>query len=85
MFDIRYPLLLALLCVFAAPRETIAASGKPNIVVILVDDLVTTGETARACLEALREANPASVRVLCAGRKRGGKNEVERFDSIMFE
>jgi ComF family protein len=38
--------------------------------VILVDDLVTTGETVLACCRALDAAGPASVTVLCAGRKR---------------
>ena len=42
--------------------------------VILVDDLVTTGETVLACCRALDTAGPASVTVLCAGRKRMGKN-----------
>ena len=40
--------------------------------VLLVDDLVTTGETALACCGALSEAGPASVTVLCAGRKKRG-------------
>jgi ComF family protein len=38
--------------------------------IVLVDDLVTTGETSRACLASLREGAPASVAVLCAGRAR---------------
>lgn len=38
--------------------------------VVLVDDLVTTGETASACAEALAEARPASIAVLSAGRGR---------------
>jgi ComF family protein len=37
--------------------------------IILVDDLVTTGETALACCEALSEGSPSAVTVLCAGRK----------------
>jgi len=40
--------------------------------VLLVDDLVTTGETALACCGALSEAGPASVTVLSAGRKKRG-------------
>ena len=42
--------------------------------IILVDDLVTTGETASACCRALEGADPSSVTILCAGRKRIEKN-----------
>lgn len=38
--------------------------------VILVDDLVTTGETVGACVRAICEAVPISVAVLAAGRVR---------------
>jgi len=38
--------------------------------VILIDDLVTTGETARACIAALESASPRSIAVLAAGRAR---------------
>ena len=38
--------------------------------IVLIDDLVTTGETARACVAALRDAFPRSVTVLAAGRVR---------------
>jgi ComF family protein len=37
---------------------------------VLVDDLVTTGETIGACVQALRDANPASIIILAAGRVR---------------
>jgi ComF family protein len=39
--------------------------------IILVDDLVTTGASAGACIEAIEEASPASIAVLSAGRTRG--------------
>lgn len=39
--------------------------------VVLVDDLVTTGETVVSCLRALLGGRPASVAVLAAGRARG--------------
>ncbi|HEY5132761.1 MAG TPA: hypothetical protein VII85_03645 [Candidatus Krumholzibacteriaceae bacterium] len=38
--------------------------------VIVVDDLVTTGETAAACVAALEPAEPSSIAVLAAGRVR---------------
>lgn len=38
--------------------------------IILVDDLVTTGETAGACVAALGGASPRSIAVLAAGRTR---------------
>lgn len=38
--------------------------------IILVDDLVTTGETIRACAAALAAARPAAVTALSAGRSR---------------
>ena len=38
--------------------------------IIVVDDLVTTGETALACVAAIEQASPASVAVLAAGRVR---------------
>ena len=38
--------------------------------VIIVDDVATTGETVRACLEALLGAVPSTVSVLVAGRAR---------------
>ncbi len=41
--------------------------------IILVDDLVTTGETASACCRVLEVAEPSSITILCAGRKRTGK------------
>ena len=39
--------------------------------IIIVDDLVTTGETVLACVAALEEGSPSSVAVLSAGRARG--------------
>jgi predicted amidophosphoribosyltransferase len=39
--------------------------------IILVDDLVTTGETVRACADAALACGPASLAVLSAGRVRG--------------
>lgn len=36
---------------------------------ILVDDLVTTGETVRSCIKALQEHSPSSIMVLSAGRR----------------
>ena len=49
---------------------------RPDLVaarhIVLVDDLVTTGETALACAEALAEGSPLSVTVLAAGRTRKG-------------
>jgi ComF family protein len=53
--------------------------------VILVDDLVTTGETVMACCRALESGRPSSVTVLCAGRRRTAKIKVERHDCHMFE
>jgi len=38
--------------------------------IIIVDDLVTTGETALACAAALEVAVPRSISVLAAGRAR---------------
>lgn len=38
--------------------------------VIIVDDLVTTGETVRACIEVLKACRPASIVVLAGGRVR---------------
>jgi len=48
---------------------------RPDLVnsnnIIIVDDLVTTGETVLACVTALQEGSPSSVAVLSAGRVRG--------------
>ncbi len=38
--------------------------------VVLVDDLVTTGATARACSRALADAGAGTVRVACGGYRR---------------
>lgn len=53
--------------------------------VLLVDDLVTTGETVRACCRVIGAGEPSSVTVLCAGRRRTAKIKVERYDCHMFE
>jgi len=51
---------------FALIRADLAFGRK----IIVVDDLVTTGETAAACVAALEPALPASIAVLAAGRVR---------------
>ena len=38
--------------------------------IILVDDLVTSGSTVRSCVESMREAEPARVTILAAGRRK---------------
>lgn len=49
---------------FAVRRRTQVAGR----VVVLVDDVVTTGATARACATALRQAGASDVRLLSAAR-----------------
>ena len=44
------------------------AAGRPRVAVGLVDDLVTTGSTARACTDALLAAGAPGVEVLAACR-----------------
>lgn len=50
-----------------ALREGASAAGRD---VVIVDDLVTTGCTARQCAAAVLAVRPASVRVLAAGMAR---------------
>ncbi len=43
-------------------------NARPGRTIIMIDDLITTGETARACLNALREADSGPVIAVAAGR-----------------
>jgi len=58
----------------AANVEGAFGLARPDLVtakdIIIVDDLVTTGETVLACVAALQEGSPSSVAVLSAGRAR---------------
>jgi predicted amidophosphoribosyltransferase len=49
---------------FAVPKPERVAGR----VLVLVDDVYTTGATLRACAEALRQAGAAEVRVLTLAR-----------------
>jgi ComF family protein len=54
---------------FSLHRESIRGAD-----VVLVDDLITSGETARRCLEALMADGPQSLTILAAGRRRGPRD-----------
>jgi predicted amidophosphoribosyltransferase len=40
--------------------------------VILIDDVLTSGATSRACIAALSEAGPATIAVACFARVEEG-------------
>ncbi len=51
------------------PRRIAQLAGRD---VILVDDVLTSGATSRACIAALKEAQPASVAMACFARVEEG-------------
>lgn len=52
-----------------APRQARRVAGRT---VILVDDVLTSGATSRACIAALRAAGPARIAVACFARVEAG-------------
>jgi predicted amidophosphoribosyltransferase len=57
-----------------AMRDAFRATGRaPPGLVVLVDDVVTTGATAAACAEVLLDAGAGEVLVLAAARALNGR------------
>jgi predicted amidophosphoribosyltransferase len=62
--------------VFAVDQN--ACAGLPGADILLVDDVLTTGTTARRCAEALRAGGAGNITVLAFTRAVGGSSGLYR-------